>query len=99
MSDLDAQKLVEAIKRYIDYEAYGVKMWFDECTKEGFSGGEYQLRYQARYNGLVCMREHITGPEFLLQFLDKEKFDMPAATERIFIDESCKPKNPALQPV
>lgn len=89
--------LISAFQRFIDYEAYFVKMWFDECAREGHAGSELQKRYQARYNELVLLREKITGPEFLLQFLDREKFDMPAATERIFIKELCKP-NPVPQP-
>lgn len=83
--------LFRAFQRLIDYEAYGVKICFNECTREGHKGNDTQKDYQSQYNQLVFMREKMISPEWVLQFLDGEKFDMPEATERIFINN--EPKN------
>lgn len=83
--------LFRAFQRFLDYEAYFLKVWFDECTKEGADGTSTQRRYQFGYNQLVCMRQRLVNPEYLLQFLDDKKFDMPEAIERIFPKgEGCK---------
>lgn len=87
-------KLFRAFQRLIDYECYGLKMWFDECTKEGQEGGETQKHYQFGYNSFVALRQRMLSPEWVLQFLDKEKFDMPEATERIFPAKEPETKSP-----
>lgn len=76
--------LFEAFQRLIDYECNSLKMWVDECTKEGHQGGETQHVYLFAYNQLVTIRQRMISPEWVLQFLNRDKFDMPEATERIF---------------
>jgi len=80
----EQERMFKALQRFIDYEAYFLKVWFDECTKEGYEGSDVQKRYQFGYNQLACMRQRLVNPEYVLQFLDAEKFDMPPAMERIF---------------
>jgi hypothetical protein len=80
----DDDNLFHAFQRLIDYECNGLKMAFDECTKEGHEGGETQLKYQFGYNSLVALRQRMLSDTWVLQFLNKKEFDMPEATEMIY---------------
>ncbi len=70
----------EAVKRLIDYECNSLRYWIRQCNRHETKNKEI---YQSNYNTLVCVRERITE-EYLAQFLDRTKFDMPEAVERIF---------------
>jgi hypothetical protein len=78
----NADDMTRAFCRVIDYECYGLLSWMQLCvaSKDTATWG----KYQSAYNHLVNLREHITSPGWSLQFLDRSKFDMPEAKERIF---------------
>ena len=61
---------LQLVLRAIDYEASGTRMWYDECTKEGFKGGNTQQSYQYGNNTLANLRAKLT-PEYLKQFVNK----------------------------
>lgn len=72
--------LFYAFKRVLDYECNTLRYWIGQCQP----GSRQWHVYQNQFNGLVLLRERMISPEWVLQFLDKKKFDMPEAKERIF---------------
>jgi hypothetical protein len=73
------EDMLKGFKRLIDYECNTSKYWIGQCDK----GTTIWRIYQNQYNSLADLREKLTVP-FVLQFLDRIKFDMPEATTRIF---------------
>lgn len=76
--------ILQAFCRFIDYQAYLTKIWFNECEREGYKCSNTQKIYQHHYNMLVAMRARVTE-EYLAQFLDETRFDMPEATKELFL--------------
>lgn len=67
------------IKRFLDSEAYALKMWFDMCENRD----ELKHVYQAQYNQIVNIREKLVI-ETIEQFSRPEMI-FPEATSPIYI--------------
>lgn len=73
------EAMTEAFRRVIDYECAALLLCMKRCQRKV----EWEI-YQNQFNNLVLLRERMISPEWVLQFLDKKKFDMPEAKERVF---------------
>lgn len=80
------EETLAAVRRMIDYEASGLRMFFDECEREGDLKGDTRRKYQSDYNTLVTLREKMT-PAYMETV---SKWDGHEATARIFIDDEGK---------
>lgn len=49
---------LEAVRKLIDYELSGAKMWFDKCT--GDRDMELKRKYQMEFNALFILKEKLT---------------------------------------
>ncbi len=84
---MTAEETLIACQRAIDYEAQGLRMWFDMCNPGNASESELRSHYQNRYNQLVVLRQKM-NEGWIAQMLNRPENDPPPALLRIFLDGS-----------